>query len=274
MPFIETRDGTHIHYNDWGNGEPIVLVHGWPLDADMWEYQSVFLAEQGFRVVTYDRRGFGRSSQPWSGYDYDTMAADLGAVIDHLNLQGVTLVGFSMGGGEVARYAAAAEAGRVKRVALVSAVTPYLLKTAGNEEGVDRSVFDQMVDGLQKDRPGFLSDFGKKFFGAGMLNFSVSSEILQWALTLALRGSPRATLACVRAFSETDFRGDLRGLKMPVLVVHGDADQTVPLAASAERVAALVPHAELKVYGGAPHALMYTERDRLNADLVGFARGR
>lgn len=273
MPFIATNDGTQLHYNDWGAGEPVVLVHGWPLDADMWEYQSVFLAEQGFRVVTYDRRGFGRSGQPWGGYDYDTMAADLGAVIKHLDLHGVTLVGFSMGGGEVARYAGGAGAERVKRVALVSAVTPYLLKTAGNEEGVDRSVFDQMVDGLQKDRPGFLAGFGKKFFGAGMLNFSVSSEILQWALILALRGSPRATLACVRAFSETDFREDLRRIRVPVLVVHGDADQTVPASASAERVVALAPHAELKVYGGAPHALMYTERDRLNADLVGFLRG-
>jgi pimeloyl-ACP methyl ester carboxylesterase len=270
MSFLNAADGTQIHFNDWGSGRPVVLVHGWPLTADMWEYQSVFLAEHGFRVVTYDRRGFGRSGQPWSGYDYDTLASDLGAVIETLDLTGVTLVGFSMGGGEVARYAAHAGADRVSRVALISAVTPYLAKMPDNAEGVDRGVFDQMVDGLRADRPGFLASFGKKFFGAGMLNFSVSSEILQWALQMALTGSPRATLACVRAFSETDFRADLRALKMPALVVHGDADQTVPLAASAERVPKLVPHADLKVYPGAPHALIYTERDRLNQDLLAF----
>jgi len=183
------------------------------------------------------------------------MAGDLGVVIEHLDLRGVTLVGFSMGGGEVVRYAAMTGADRVKRVALISAVTPYLLKTEGNA-GVDCSVFDQMGEGPRTDRPSFLAGFGKKFFGAGMLNFSVSSEILQWALALALRGSPRATLACLQAFSETDFRADLRRLRVPILVVHGDADETVPLAASAERLPDLVPHAELKVYGGAPHALM------------------
>jgi len=273
MPYVQALDGTLLHYNDWGTGAPIVLIHGWPLDADMWEYQSVHLASQGFRVITYDRRGFGRSAQPWDGYDYDTMCGDLAAVIGHLNLSGVTLVGLSMGGGEVARYLARYGSERIARAALVSAVTPYLLKTDGNNEGVDRSVFDKMVEGLKADRPGFLASFGKMFFGAGLLNFSVSSEILQWASMLALRGSPRATLACVRAFSETDFRADLRGVRVPLLVVHGDADHTVPLAASAERIAALAPHAELKVYGGAPHALMYTERDRLNADLISFVRG-
>jgi pimeloyl-ACP methyl ester carboxylesterase len=274
MPLITTRDGNRLHYNDWGCGSPIVLVHGWPLDADMWEYQSVFLAEHGFRVITYDRRGFGRSSQPWGGYEYDTLADDLAAVIDALELRDITLVGFSMGGGEVVRYAALHGADRVARIALVSAVTPYLLKTPENPEGVEGQVFRQMVAGLRADRPGFISSFGKTFFGAGMLNFSVSSEILEWALMMAMRASPKATLDCVTAFSSTDFRHDLRTLRMPTLLVHGDADQTVPLAASAARVAALVPHAELAVYGGAPHALMYTERDRLNDDLVRFAGAR
>ncbi len=273
MPFIAAKDGTQLHYNDWGSGPPVVLIHGWPLDADMWEYQSVHLAESGFRVITYDRRGFGRSGQPWNGYDYDTLASDLSAVLDALDLSGVTLVGFSMGGGEVVRYISNHGTSRVSRAALVAAVTPFLLKDETNEEGVDRSVFDQMVSGLQADRPGFLTGFGKKLFGAGLLNFAVSNEILQWALTLALRGSPRATLACVRAFSETDFRQDVRALRIPLLIVHGDADSTVPPSVSAERVAAMVPHAELKIYSGAPHGLIYTERDRLNADLAAFARG-
>lgn len=273
MPTLATKDGTTLHYNDWGSGRPIVLVHGWPLTADMWEYQSVFLAEHGFRVVTYDRRGFGRSGQPWAGYDYDTMASDLGAVIDHLGLSDVTLAGFSMGGGEVARYAAGEGAGKVGRIALISAVTPYLLKSPDNPQGVDKSIFDEMVAGLENDRPGFLAPFGKKFLGAGMLNFSVSNEILQWAQQMALTASPRATLACVRAFSETDFRGDLRAIKVPLLVIHGDSDQTVPAAASAERVPEFAPHAELKIYPGAPHGLMYTARDLLNEHLASFAGG-
>ena len=272
MPYFETKDGTAIHYNDWGAGPPIVLIHGWPLDADMWEYQSVHLARGGYRVVTYDRRGFGRSGQPWSGYDYDTMAGDLATLLDKLDLVGVTLVGFSMGGGEVARYVGTHGTARIARVALISAVTPYLLKGPGNEDGVDKGVFDQIVDGLQTDRPGFLAPFGKAFFGAGLLNFSVSSEILQWAQQMALLASPKATVDCVRAFSETDFRGDLAKLSVPTLIVHGDADQTVPLAASGERTGKLLPHARFEVYGGAPHALMYTERDRLNADLMAFMR--
>jgi pimeloyl-ACP methyl ester carboxylesterase len=273
MPFIETRDGTHLHYNDWGAGKPVVLVHGWPLDADMWEYQSVFLAQHGFRVITYDRRGFGRSGQPWSGYDYDTLAADLASVIEKLELRETTLVGFSMGGGEVARYVGRHGTSRVARAAFVSAVTPYLLRTQGNPDGVERSVFDQMTEGLRTDRPGFLAGFGKKFFGVGLLSSPVSTEMLQATLYRAMLASPKATLDCVHAFAETDFRADVKGITIPALVIHGGADATVPPAASAERMTALVPHAELKIYAGAPHGLHYTERDRLNADLLAFMQG-
>ena len=272
MPFIDAQDGTKIHYNDWGSGPPAVLIHGWPLDGTMWEYQSVHLAEQGYRVITYDRRGFGRSAQPWTGYDYDTLAGDLNALIEKLDLIGVTLVGFSMGGGEVARYVARHGTSRVARAALVSAVTPYLLKGPTNEDGVDRHVFDQIVEGLRKDRPGFLATFGKQFYGVGPLTFSVSSDFLQWSLNVAMLGSPKATIDCVRAFSETDFRADLKALTVPTLIIHGDSDATVPLKVSAEKAVKLVPHAEFKIYPGAPHGLVYTERDRLNADLLAFMR--
>ena len=272
MPFIETADKTTLFYNDWGSGPPVVLIHGWPLDADMWEYQSVFLASHGLRVITYDRRGFGRSSQPWSGYDYDTMADDLKAVMDKLELQDVTLVGFSMGGGEVARYMGRHDGARVARAVLVSAVTPYLLRTGDNPEGVERGAFDQMVDGLRQDRPHFLAEFGKKFLGVGLLNFSVSNEIQQWTLMMAMLASPKATIDCVRAFSETDFRRDLAATRVPALVIHGGSDVTVPLAKSGQITASILPDAELKVYDGAPHGLVFTEKDRLNQDLLDFIK--
>jgi pimeloyl-ACP methyl ester carboxylesterase len=272
MPFVEAKDGTPLYYNDYGSGRPVVLIHGWPLDSDMWEYQAPFLAENGLRAIAYDRRGFGRSGQPWSGYDYDTMADDLKAVLDRLELQDATLVGFSMGGGEVARYIARHNGARVAKAVLVSSVTPYLVRTPENPDGVPRETFDAMMDGLRKDRPGFLASFGKQFFGAGLLNFSVSGEILQWASMLALRGSPNATLDCVRAFSETDFRADLARFRIPALVIHGDSDATVPAETSARKAAALISRAELRGYAGAPHALFFTEKDRLNQDLLAFIR--
>ena len=273
MPFIETNDRTCLFYNDWGSGRPVVLIHGWPLDSDMWEYQSVFLANNGLRVIAYDRRGFGRSSQPWSGYDYDTLADDLKAVLDKLDLTEVTLVGFSMGGGEVARYMGRHGGERIAKTVLLSAVTPYLLQTPNNPAGVERSVFDQMVAGLQKDRPNFLATFGKQFFGAGLLNFTVTTEILQWSLMMAMLGSAKATLDCVRAFSETDFRGDLARFHKPTLIVHGDGDATVPIAKSARIAVSMIPGAELIEYSGAPHALFFTEKDRLNTDLLDFISG-
>jgi pimeloyl-ACP methyl ester carboxylesterase len=270
MPFIDAADKTTLFYNDWGAGKPVVLIHGWPLNSDMWEYQSVFLASQGFRVIAYDRRGFGRSSQPWTGYDYDTLADDLKAVLDHLDLSAVTLVGFSMGGGEVARYMSRHGGARVAKSVLISAVTPYLLKTDGNPDGVDRSVFDQMIAGLRKDRPNFLATFGKQFFGAGLLNFTVTTEIMQWASNMALMGSPKATLDCVRSFSETDFRHDMTMFKVPTLIIHGDSDATVPIDKSGRPAASMITSAELIEYEGAPHALFFTEKDRLNQDLLAF----
>ncbi len=271
MSFLEAQS-CKLHYIDWGSGKPIVFLHGWPLSSASWEYQMVPLAAQGFRCLAYDRRGFGHSEKPYSGYDYDTLAGDLKGFLDRLDLEDVTLVGFSMAGGEVARYMKSFNGARVARVVLVSAVTPFLLKTGTNPNGVDKSVFDQMVDGVVEDRPHFLATFGKKFFGAGLLNFSVGNDLLDWAKSLALQASPKATIDCIRAFSETDFRQDLPAVRVPTLVIHGDSDQTVPLELSGRLTAKLVPGAQLKIYEGAPHGLFYTERERLNTDLAAFAR--
>jgi non-heme chloroperoxidase len=214
----------------------------------------VFLASHGLRVIAYDRRGFGRSSQPWSGYDYDTLADDLKTVLDALDLHDATLVGFSMDGGEVACYMRRHAEQGVARAALVSAVTPCLLRTDDNPDGVDRATFDQVINGLTQDRPRFLATFGKQFFGAGLLNFTVTTEILQWTLMVAMAASPNATLDCVRAFSETDFRSDMGAFRVPTVIVHGAADETVPVDKSARLTASMIAGAELKEYNGAPHA--------------------
>ena len=272
MHHIKTTDGTSLYAREWGAGPAIVLIHGWPLDADMWEYQAVPLAEQGFRVITYDRRGFGRSSQPWSGYDYDTLTDDLKMVMDTLKVEDATLVGFSMGGGEAARYMSRHGGQGVSKVAFVAAVTPYLLKTPDNPEGVDQSVFDGILEGLRQDRQHFLAGFGKLFFGAGLITSPVSAEVLDWTFQLAMLGSPRATIECAKAFATTDFRQDLAAIKVPTLVIHGDADHTVPFASSGERTAKMVQGAQLLVYPGAPHGLQMTEKDRLVSDLAAFAR--
>ena len=277
MSFIDTgktENGQPIKlfYQDLGSGSPIVLIHGWPLSSASWEYQLAALPAQGFRVVAYDRRGFGQSDKPWHGYDYNSFADDLKAVLDGLDLKDVTLAGFSMGGGEVARYMSRHSGARVKRVAFIAAVTPYLLKDDSNPEGVDKSVFDGMVEGLEADRFHFLTGFGKKFYNVGLLNKPVSEETLQWSQSLALPASPKATVDCVRAFSGTDFRGDLKTITVPTLIIHGEDDQTVPIAVSAERTAALMPQAQFIRYTDAPHGLNITHKDQLTADLAAFAR--
>jgi non-heme chloroperoxidase len=272
MPYLNAADGTPLFYNDWGAGKPVVLIHGWPLNQDMWEYQAPVLAANGYRVIAYDRRGFGRSGQPWAGYEYDTLASDLAAILDGLDLQGVTLVGFSMGGGEVARYLSRYGAARVAKAVLVSSVTPMMLQTAGNPDGAPQGIFDQMLDGLAADRPNFLTGFGKQFMGAGLLNFTVTTEILQWCLWQAMAASPKATTDCVRAFSATDFREDMGAFTMPTLIIHGTGDATVPIGISGRASAQLIPHAKLVEYEGAPHGLFFTHKERLNVDLLEFLR--
>jgi non-heme chloroperoxidase len=275
MAFLKTNDktneGVELFYNDWGSGPAVVLIHGWPLDSDMWSAQAEFLAQNGRRVITYDRRGFGRSAQPWDGYDYDTLAADLAAVLDVLDVKDATLVGFSMGGGEVARYISKHRTSRVSKAMLVSAVTPYLLKTEDNPTGVDKSVFDEILEGLYHDRPHFLAGFGKKFFGNGMLEHNVSTETLQWALQMAMLGSLRATVECAKAFSATDFRADLAAFNLPTLIIHGTADKTVPIESSARVAVGMIPGARLIEYQGAPHGLHETSKAQLNQDILDFS---
>ncbi len=262
-----------LFYQDWGHGKPVVLIHGWPVTSAMWEYQSAELPKHGLRVVAYDRRGFGQSSKPWNGYDYDSFADDLKHLLDELDLQDVMLVGFSMGGGEICRYMSRHKGARVARVALVGAVPPFLLKTADNPEGVDHSVFDGIIDGIDKDRPDFLGNFGKLFFGVGVVGTTVSDATLQWTTNLAMQASHRATVECVRAWSATDFRKDLASITVPTLIIHGDNDSTVPAAISADRMAKALPKAEYKRYKDAPHGLYVTHKDELTRDLAVFAKG-
>jgi len=270
MAFVQAKDGTEIFYNDWGTGSTVVLIHGWPLNSDSWEYQARVLAENGHRVISYDRRGFGQSGQPFNGYDYDTLAGDLASLIEALDLRGVALVGFSMGGGEVVRYLARYGAERVSKAVLISAVTPYLLKTSDNPDGVDASVFEEMRENLLKDRPAFLKTFIPKFYGRTLINHTVSEPVLEFTQMMALHGSPRATLECLTAFSETDFREDLLKVTVPTLVIHGTGDGTVPIDSSGKLAAAMIPRAEFLEYEGEPHGLNVTAPDRLNLDLMEF----
>jgi non-heme chloroperoxidase len=261
-----------LYYEDIGSGSPVILIHGWPLTHAMWEYQFLPLTHNGYRVISYDRRGFGLSDKPADGYDYDTLADDLKGLIDGLELDNVTLVGFSMGGGEVARYMSRHGGHQVARTALISSVTPMMLKGQDNEDGVDKDVFAKMYEQLQQDRFKFLTSFGKQFFGESKMHNAVSSETLTWAQMLASMASPIATLKCLESFSMTDFRVDLGAIQVPTLVIHGKADKAVPFDASGKRTAEMLPFAESKVYDDGPHALVITHKDQFNTDLLGFLR--
>jgi pimeloyl-ACP methyl ester carboxylesterase len=272
-PFIETGDGIRLFYKDWGQGPPVLFCHGGILGADMWEYQMTALAGRGLRCIAHDRRGCARSTQPGRGYDFDTFADDVAALLEQLDLGGVTLVGHSMGCGEVARYLSRHGGRRVARAVLVSTTTPFLLKTPDNPGGIDRVVFDQMVAAAMLDRPRFTTLAAAPFFGVGLPNVSVSAEIVQWGIGLALQACPVATIETIRAFSETDFRSDMRAFTMPTLVIHGRADQGAPIALTAEPTAKLIRGARLEVYDSA-HGLFITEKDRLNRDLLDFIQAR
>ena len=272
MPIIKTRDGTDLYVKDWGSGRPVVLTHGWPLNADMWDAQAMALAEHGFRAITYDRRGFGRSAQPWTGYDYDTLADDLADVMTETGADhDATIVGFSMGGGEIARYMSRHGGKGVVAAALVSSVVPYMLKTDDNPDGVPKETLDQIKDGIRADRAKFFRHtFVPGFFGAGLLSSPVSDDVLDAATATAMQAGLKPTLACVDAFGMTDFRGDLPAFRVPALVIHGTADQTVPIDCSGRAAAKGIAGSQLVEYDGEPHGLIVTASDRLSKDLLTF----
>jgi len=269
MSTFQTRDGTSIYFKDWGTGKPVLFSHGWPLDADMWDTQMEYLASRGYRAIAFDRRGFGRSSQPWTGYDYDTFADDIAQLIEHLDLHEVTLVGFSMGGGDVSRYIGRHGTGRVAGLVLLGAVTPVFGKRPDNPDGVDLSVFEGIEAGLRADRAQFIADFAAPFYGLNQ-GQQASPGVQTQTLNIALLASLKATLDCVTAFSQTDFRQDLTQVDVPTLVIHGDADQVVPFETTGKRAAQLIAGAELKVYACAPHGFAVTHAQRLNEDLLAF----
>jgi len=275
MKYIEFTDkyyneDVRLAYSDYGSGRPVIFIHGWPLSREMWEYQLEDIVSAGYRVIKYDRRGFGKSSKPWYGYDYDSLASDLNEIIQQLDLHDVVLVGFSMGGGEVVRYLKMFGSNRVNRIVLISSVLPYLCKTKDNPDGVDSSVFEEMMMDMRKDRIDFLDQFGKKFFGVGMLSRPVSTPLLEYYRMLASFASARSTQQCAVSFAETDFRNDIKAIDVPALVIHGDADKTVPIEASSERTAKMIRDCRYIVYENAPHGLFYTEKERLNRDLLQF----
>ncbi len=272
MSTFVTQDGTEIYYKDWGSGKPVLFSHGWPLDADMWEYQMEYLSARGYRTIAFDRRGFGRSSQPWNGYDYNTFADDIAQLIEHLDLKEITLVGFSMGGGDVSRYIGKYGTARVAKLVLLGAVTPIFGKTADFPEGVDGAVFDGIKAGLLKDRAQFIADFAAPFYGTNQGQV-VSEGVLTQTLNIALLASLKGTVDCVTAFADTDFRPDMAKIDVPTLVIHGDGDQIVPFETTGKLAAQMIKGAQLKVYQGAPHGFAVTHAQALNEDLLSFIAG-
>jgi len=272
MSYITTTDGTQLFYKDWGSGTPVVFSHGWPLCADAWEDQMLFLATNGYRVIAHDRRGHGRSSQPWSGNDMDTYADDLAALFEHLDLQDACMVGHSTGGGEVARYIGRHGTARVAKAVLVGAVPPIMLQTVNNPGGLPMSVFDGIRAGVTGDRSQFFKDLSGPFFGANRDGAKVSQGLRDAFWLQGMMGGLKNEYDCIAQFSETDFTEDLKKIDVPTLIVHGDDDQIVPIDASAKAAVKLVKHARLEIYAGAPHGLPATHKDKLNADLLAFLK--
>jgi len=269
---LRTRDGTTIYYKDWGSGAPVVFSHGWPLSSDAWEDQMFFLASNGYRVIAHDRRGHGRSSQPFDGNDMDTYADDLAELIEALDLQGATLVGHSTGGGEVARYIGRHGTDRLSGAVLVGAVPPLMLQTPDNPLGLPIAAFDDIRSGVQADRSQFFRDLSEAFYGYNRPDAKPSQGVRDAFWRLGMQAGMPAAYLCIKQFSETDFTDDLAKFDIPTLVIHGDDDQIVPIAASARRTSELVIGSRLLVYPGAPHGLATTHKDRLNADLLEFLR--
>jgi non-heme chloroperoxidase len=273
MNTITTKDGTQIYYKDWGTGHPVVFSHGWPLNSDSWAAQMMFLAAHGYRCVAHDRRGHGRSSQPWDGNDMDTYADDLSELIETLDLKGAVLVGFSAGGGEVARYIGRHGTKRLAKAALISAVPPLMLKTTANPDGLPMEKFDAIRLGALADRSQLYKDLASgPFFGANRPGAKVSQGMMDSFWLQGMQAGAKNTFDCIKAFSETDFTEDLKQFDVPTLIIHGDDDQIVPIGAAALHSSKLVRNATLKIYTGAPHGLVDTHKDQLNADLLSFLK--
>jgi pimeloyl-ACP methyl ester carboxylesterase len=272
MSTITTRDGVALRVKDWGTGRPVVLLHGWPLSADTFDDLGVAIAGAGLRAIAYDRRGFGRSDQPWSGYDYDTLATDLADVIEQTGARDAALVGFSMGGGEVVRYLSRFPDHTVTQAVLIGSVVPYMLQTPDNPKGVPQAVFDQMAQGIAQDRAAFWAAFFPQFYGTGLLKRTVSQEVIDWSCHVAMQASLKATLDCATAFATTDFRRDLPAVTVPTLIIHGTEDATVPIDVSSRQAAVGIAGSVLKTYDGAPHGLLASHKDQVRDDVLAFLR--
>ncbi|PGD89985.1 alpha/beta fold hydrolase [Bacillus wiedmannii] len=269
----ENQAPIEIYYEDHGTGKPVVLIHGWPLSGRSWEYRVPALVEAGYRVITYDRRGFGKSSQPWEGYEYDTFTSDLHQLLEQLELQNVTLVGFSMGGGEVARYIGKYGTNRVEKAVFAGAVPPYLYKSANHPEGVlDDVAIQEFENGVKSDRLAFLDEFTKGFFAAGDRTDLVSEPFRLYNRDIAAGASPKGTLDCIAAFSKTDFRGDLAKINIPTLVIHGDSDATVPFEYSGKLTHEAIPNSKVALIKGGPHGLNATHAKEFNEALLLFLK--
>lgn len=273
MPMIETRDGTELYVKEWGSGRPVILMHGWPLSSSSWDDQSFALASSGYRVIAYDRRGFGHSDQPWHGYDYNTLSDDLADVMEATGAQDAVIAGFSMGGGEVARYMSRHGGKGVAQAVLIASIVPFMLKTGDNPDGTPQSVFDEIADGIREDRAHFFDGFFKDFYGVGWFESPVSTEVVEWSRQVAMMAGLRPTLACAEAFSTTDLRPDLAAFNVPTLIIHGTADKTVPIDAAARAAHKGIPGSTLIEYDGAPHGLLATHKQRVIDDLLAFLRG-
>jgi non-heme chloroperoxidase len=272
MPSITIKDGTEIYYKDWGTGQPVVFSHGWPLNADAWEDQMIFLAARGYRCIAHDRRGHGRSSQPWDGNDMNTYADDLATLVETLNVTNAIHVGHSTGGGEVARYIGRHGTKRVAKAVLVSAVPPLMLKTTANPAGQPIEVFDQLRSAVLADRSQFFEDLSAPFYGANRPGSKVSQGLRDSFWMQGMLCGHKAAYDCIKAFSETDFTEDLKKFDVPTLILHGDDDQIVPIAAAALLSSKIVKGAVLKVYPGAPHGMCSTLKDQVNEELFAFFR--
>jgi non-heme chloroperoxidase len=271
MPCAQTKDGTQLYYKTWGEGCSVYLMHGWPVTADTWDDLGIEIANHGMRAIAYDRRGFGRSDQPWAGYSYERLADDLLAIMTTTKAsRDSAIIGFLMGGGEVARYMSRHAGKNIAQAVLIASVVPYMLKTDDNPDGVPQSTFDEMAAGMTKDRAKFWSSFMKDFYGVGVISSPVSDEIIEWSRMQAMMAGLNPTLKCAEAFATTDFRPDLKSFKVPTLVIHGTSDKTVPIDTAGRAAAKGIADAELIEYEGGPHGLLATHKDEIARDVVDF----